>query len=305
MAGIAVVVPTRNRAGLITETVAAVLRQADPDFDLLVSDQSSDDRTEQAVLAAAAGDARVRVLRSPTVGSSAARNAGALATSSDVVAYLDDDCIADPGWLGAIRAEFGDPRVDAVYGRLLPFEGTARTGLEVGYKPSEERVVHDRPLPPWYVGHGGNMAFRRCALEAVGLFDPVLGAGARLRAAEDLDLTYRLLVAGRRVVYAPAALAYHKHWKDWPAQKRMERAYGIGAGAMFAKHMRCGDPYGLRLLATWVWQLGVRRLGAGLLKWRSARNMYLGYCQLVYPWLGILRSLPLRVDRAGRTYAAD
>ena len=78
--------------------------------------------------------------------------------------------------------------------------------------------------------------------------------------------------------------------------------YGIGAGAQFAKYLRAGDRYGLRLFATWFWQLGVRRVGAGLLKWRSTRPMYLGYCQLVYPWIGVLRSLSARVDAERMVY---
>jgi hypothetical protein len=105
------------------------------------------------------------------------------------------------------------------------------------------------------------------------------------------------LTAGKTVVYSADALAFHKHWKDWAAQRTMERAYGIGAGAQFAKYIRCGDIYGVRLLATWIWELGVRRVGAGLLKWRSTKTVYLGYCQLVYPWVGIFGSLRRPVDR--------
>jgi hypothetical protein len=192
--------------------------------------------------------------------------------------------------------------VAAVYGRLLPFESGPRTGREVGFKAALQRVEFERPTPPWYIGHGGNMAFRRSVLLDLGGFDPLLGAGGVFGACEDPDIALRLLRAHRRIVYSPDALAYHKHWKDWPAQRRMERAYGIGAGAQFAKYIRCGDGYGASLLATWVWQLGVRRLGAGLLKWRSLQTMYLGYCQLVYPWLGVAMSLRYRVNRALTIY---
>ena len=48
-------------------------------------------------------------------------------------------------------------------------------------------------------------------------------------------------------------------------RRRIEQAYGIGAGAAFVKYLRCGDLYGARLFATWTWELGVRRVGAGLL----------------------------------------
>lgn len=302
MTPITVVIPTRNRGGLIEETITALRALRYPDFTVIVVDQSTDDRARRAVEAAAAGDGRIRVESSPTVGSSAARNIGAKVAQSEIVAYTDDDCIVDPGWLSALAAEFSQPEVAAVYGRLLPHSSQARSGTEVGYKASGERVEYASRTPPWYIGHGGNMAFRRRDLLAAGGFDPLLGAGGKFGACEDPDIAYRLLAAGRRVVYSAAALAYHKHWKDWSAQKRMERAYGIGAGAQFAKYVRCGDFYGVRLLVTWTWQLGVRRVGAGLLKWRSTRPMYLGYCQLVYPWVGLVRSLAARVDAERMLY---
>lgn len=300
-----VVVPTRNRGELIRETLCALMRIQHPSLEILVVDQSTDDRTRQVVADVAASDARVRLCATDTVGSSAARNVGAQLGAGDVVAYCDDDCIVAPGWMDAILNEFADPGVAAVYGRLVPFESGKRTGREVGFKPSEDRAEFSAPVPPWYVGHGGNMAFRRQTLIEAGGFDPLLGAGGLFGACEDPDIALRLLRQRRRIVYSPDALSYHKHWKDWRAQKRMERAYGIGAGAQFAKYVRCGDPYGARLMATWIWQMGARRLGAGLLKWRSLKTMYLGYCQLVYPWIGVIRSLSHPIDRKLAVYTTD
>jgi GT2 family glycosyltransferase len=300
-----VVVPTRNRGELIRETLYALMRIQNPSVEILVVDQSTDDRTRQVVADAAASDDRVKLCPTETVGSSAARNLGAQLGAGEIVAYCDDDCIVAPGWLEAILDEFADPGVAAVYGRLVPFESGERTGREVGFKPSEDRAEFSSPVPPWYVGHGGNMAFRRRTLLEAGGFDPLLGAGGLFGACEDPDIALRLLRQRRRIVYSPYALSYHKHWKDWRAQKRMERAYGIGAGAQFAKYIRCGDPYGARLMATWIWQMGVRRLGAGLLKWRSLKTMYLGYCQLVYPWIGAIHSLNHPIDRTLAVYRND
>lgn len=299
---VTVVVPTRNRGSLITETIHSLLALDYPDFEVLVVDQSTDQATRTAVLEAAAGDPRVRQQATSTVGSSAGRNLGARLSRAPLIAYTDDDCIVTPGWLDAIASELADPGVAAVYGRLLPYQQETRSGREVGFKAADTRAEYTERTPPWYIGHGGNMAFRRADLLAAGGFDPLLGAGGTFGACEDPDIAFRLLVSGRKVVYSPAALAFHKHWKDWGAQQRMERAYGIGAGAQFAKYIRCGEGYGYRLLLTWLWQLGVRRIGSGLLKWRSAKTMYLGYCQLVYPWLGISRSLMHEVDRRSLVY---
>lgn len=299
---VTIVVPTRNRGALIAETLQALLALEYPALEIIVADQSTDDVTRRTIQEVARGDARVRYLHSATIGSSANRNLGAMLSSADVVAYTDDDCIVTTEWLQAIVEEFANPAVEAVYGRLLPREHEARTGTEVGLKASLERAEYCGKLPPWYVGHGGNMAFRRAALLEVGGFDPLLGAGGILRSNEDGDITYRLLAANKRIVYRPEALAYHKHWKSWDAQKQMERAYGIGAGAQFAKYIRCRDLYGVQLLRTWVWQLGVRRVGSGLLKWRSRKVIYLGYCQLVYPWIGVWKARTYPVDRSHMNY---
>ena len=148
------------------------------------------------------------------------------------------------------------------------------------------------------------MAFRRLEMLAIGGFDPLLGAGCLFGACEDADMAYRLLAAGRKVVYSPNALSYHKHWKSWPAQQAMERAYGVGAGAQFAKYLRCGDPYGAVLFVLWCWQLGVRRVAAGAFKWRNTRVVYLGYCQLVFPWVGLVRSRRMRIARKNLLYEA-
>lgn len=291
-----VVVPTRNRGELIGETIQALLKLRCDALDILVVDQSTDDVTGQTVVAVAGGDARVRYRRSNTIGSSAARNAGALVSRTDIVAYTDDDCIVTDGWLQALLQGFADPQVVGVYGRLLPHAATERTGTEVGLKDAGVKETYRVRTPPWHIGHGGNMAFRRDALLAAGGFDPLLGAGCLLRSGEDADIAYRLLAKGHSLVYAPAALAYHKHWKSWGAQKRMERAYGIGMGAQVAKHVRCGDNYGLRLLLIWLYELGLRRVGSGLLKWKSRKVMYLGYCQLLYPWIGLWQARRYGVD---------
>jgi hypothetical protein len=146
------------------------------------------------------------------------------------------------------------------------------------------------------------MAVRVSALVTVGGFDLALGPGGSFPAAEDLDLAYRLGAAGGRLVYTGSAVVYHRDWRDWASRQGIERGYGIGAGAAFMKYLRCGDAYGASLFAIWTWELGVRRLGAGLLKWRSVKPIYLGYCQLVYPWIGAAQSLRLPIDRRTKVY---
>jgi cellulose synthase/poly-beta-1,6-N-acetylglucosamine synthase-like glycosyltransferase len=220
----------------------------------------------------------------------------------EIVAFSDDDCLIEPGWVAALAAEFADPTVVGVFGRVIPKEARERDGTEVCFKPDPERVVHRRRVAPWYVGHGANMAFRRAALEEIGGFDPFLGTGTSFGGFDDCDVVDRLLARGQHIVYSPSAVVYHQQGRSWAARRQTERDYGRGAGAAAAKCLRCGDAWGLSYLSIWVWQLGVRRVGAGILKWRSVKVTYLGYCQLVYPLLGFMESLRLRVDPRRRLY---
>lgn len=296
---VTVVVPTRDRAALLAGCLRSLLAVDYPHLEVIVVDQSATEETLRAVEEVGIADRQVRLIRMAPRGASAARNLGAHVSSAEIVAYTDDDCVVDASWVRGLVHEFADPAVGAVYGKLLSAEAAKPTGTEVAFKPTEGRGEFVGRVPPWYVGHGANMAVRRAALLDVGGFDPMLGAGALFGACEDPDITYRLLAAGWRAVYTGDALVYHRQWRSWRERRRTERRYGVGAGALFTKHLRMGDLYGLRLFATWTWELGVRRVGAGVLKWRNPRPIYLGYCQLVYPWLGITRSLrwPIDLDR--------
>jgi GT2 family glycosyltransferase len=87
----------------------------------------------------------------------------------------------------------------------------------------------------------GNMALHRAAFDVVGLFDERLGAGGRFPASEDNDLGFRLLEAGYRIHYEPAAVLYHRSWRTKGEYARLHWSYGRGQGAFYAKHRRAGD----------------------------------------------------------------
>lgn len=300
-----VVVSTRNRGAMIEPALKSLMALDHPAFEIVVVDQSSDGVTRDVVRGLSDLDSRIRYVQTGRVGLSRGRNDGIAAAGGDVIALTDDDCIVDAAWLSSIEAEMQDPAVAGVFGRVLPNEYSGRSGIDLAFKDSQERVEYSGKAIPWYIGHGANMAFRRKDLVALGGFDEILGAGGQLPSHEDSDMSHRMLASGRRLVFSPSSLVYHRQWRDWDERKRTERAYGLGAGGQFTKYIRCRDSYGLRLLGVWMWQLGVRRVGAGLLKWRSRKVIYLGFTQLVYPWVGVWRSLRFPVDTATMTYVAD
>lgn len=95
--GITVVIPTYNRAQLVTRAINSVLAQSMPDFELIVVDDGSTDETADVL--AALKDPRLRVIHQENRGVSAARNVGIDAAVGEMIVWLDSDDEAEPGWL--------------------------------------------------------------------------------------------------------------------------------------------------------------------------------------------------------------
>ena len=249
---VTVVVPTRDRPELLAQCLDALLATDPRPAEVVVVDSAS--RDPAAVAPAVARG--VRVLRCEEPGASLARNVGWRAARTPLVAFVDDDVRVDPAWVAGIAAPFEQPDVALVTGAVTG-GGTAtdRAVATTGDVAGGRFGLGDLGN----VGASANLAVRRDALDAVGGFDEVLGAGARFRAAEDLDLFDRVLVRGGGW-HATAAVAVHEQWRGRPELLRLEFAYGIGFGARLAKLVRT-DRGRARVLAGYE----VRRLGRDLL----------------------------------------
>ena len=167
---VAVVLCTRDRPEFLADALSALAPALAPGDEVVVVDSASTDPRVAAV-AAAAG---VRMVRCDRPGLSIARNAGVVATSAPIVAFTDDDCRPQPGWTAALRRPFADPTVGFVTGAVMADE----TGGAVVTVLEGDRRQFAAETDPIGVGHGANMAFRRTALEGIGSFDELLGAGA-------------------------------------------------------------------------------------------------------------------------------
>jgi GT2 family glycosyltransferase len=182
-----------------------------PDEILVVVDQNP------ALEASVAGwlPAATRLLRSPSRGISASRNAGLRAATADVVAFVDDDAAAEPDWLlEMMRAFEGSREVLGAGGAVVP-----QWERDGGWLPDELLWV----VGCTYLGHrddpgpirnpiGCNMAFRRRELTAVGGFSAEFGkSGAALGTCDETELCLRLERRyGRgRIRCVPAARVRH------------------------------------------------------------------------------------------------
>jgi GT2 family glycosyltransferase len=258
-----VVVCTASRPAQLARCLGSVLPQLRDADELLVIDNS---RAGSARQVAARADARW--VHETRPGSSWARNRGFQEADHGLIAYIDDDCVADRSWLASVRRPFGIGDVDAVTTAVLARRADLAVPLLVddrypyfrGWETKRftgSTWTPDSPFDAWRLGTGASMAWRRTTLEALGGFDPALGAGTPVGSGDELDLLRRALATGATVVYEPQALVYHDHPETMRALRRTLIRYALGAGARAAKTLseeRQLRP--VRLLARdWRWNL--------------------------------------------------
>src|SRR5258706_11781700 len=123
---VSIVIPPRNRAADATACVRSILSR-DGFAELIVVDQSDDRSTELAM--AALPDPRLRYVSSTLRGATNGRNVGIEASSSEIVAFTDDDCRVAPDWAASIGRIFATDREAAVVcGRVRVPEELAKNG---------------------------------------------------------------------------------------------------------------------------------------------------------------------------------
>jgi GT2 family glycosyltransferase len=184
-----------------------------------------------------------RVVHERRRGLNVARNRGVREARGSIVAFVDDDCTVDPGWLAGFRRAFEDPDVGFATGRTEPLSLARRTEQcfeqLFTFDRGEDPRSFDRGTPgAWFqvspaeVGSGCNMAFRRAVLDGVGGFDEALDMGTAIGGGGDLDMFGRLLRGGAHARYAPDAHAWHQHRGTVAELGRQVWGYGVAQGAL-------------------------------------------------------------------------
>lgn len=296
-----VIICTRDRPDGLSEATASVLRGVRDDTQVVVVDQSAG-RRSQDVLLPYCERGQVKHVPSALRGLSRARNEGIRHALGELIFYTDDDCVVPRDWIEAISARFAaDPRLGALVAPVVAEHPWTDWSWTPTYEPSAALLIDTPREFPLSGMMGANMVFRKRALEAIGGFDEVLGPGAPLHSADDIDAVYRVAVAGYRVAVdtAPAVIHYGlRRRENGEAERHLRMAYR-SIGAYYAKHVRCGD----RLAAVrFVRQLrGASSRAPGNL----VRNR--GQIRVVSPAMmawGAAESLRFAVNRSARQYVA-
>jgi GT2 family glycosyltransferase len=203
-----VIVVTLNRPEDVRRCLASFHDTLPDHCEAIVVDASADDKTAAVVCEFP----RARYLHSSVRNRCVQRNLGIQASNREVVAFLDDDCIAQPGWLTELLRGYTDPFILSVVGAIQ------EEGLE--QFPTDQAPVltaHGltQPITNWPCpttrevlnGQGGNMSFRRVAILEIGGFDSHYLVSA---SGEEPDVFVRLRRAGGRIWYTPDSLTLHR-----------------------------------------------------------------------------------------------
>lgn len=195
---VSVVVATRDRARRLGSLLAALVDQTLPreSFEVVVVDDASSDATPSAL---ANGAVEVALRHERPRGPAAARNTGWRAARAPLVAFTDDDCRPEPGWLRAgLAAAAGAPGA-LVQGRTRPEPADEH---RLGASPRARSIRIDS-LGPFY--ETCNVFYPRELLERTSGFDERITTPG----SEDTDLALRAFEQGARAVFAPAAIVNH------------------------------------------------------------------------------------------------
>jgi glycosyltransferase involved in cell wall biosynthesis len=235
---ISVIVPTFQRRELVAQVVESLSRQAyDRLFEVVVVVDGSTDGTE-AALRASSTPFSLRVVSQPNRGAARARNRGAMESTGAILLFLDDDMIAEPRLLAEHdRSHAGG--ADVVFGAIPLDPESPENFLSLGVD-AWARELAVRFSEPGRIFRfdeivTGQFSIRREVFEELGGFDERFTAGGSY-GNEDLDLGYRLVRGGWRIVHNPRAVSRQRYVVD-PAHNLWQfRQAGRADVALARKH---------------------------------------------------------------------
>lgn len=227
---VSVVVPTIGRVKLLRACLESLFACVPAPAEILLVDQSQ--AADVSALAREYPRARLRRVESSRQGIAIALNIGLHSAQHETVLVTHDDCTVHSSWVGASwNAMLIDPRA-IVTGRVLA----------VG-DPQAVPSTKDDLLPRDFKGEAefgvlypNNMALNRTAVLELGGFDERFTS-----AAEDNDLCYRWLRAGRSLRYEPDLVVWHHDWRSPQELEETYVSYWRGQGQFYGKHVRAGD----------------------------------------------------------------
>lgn len=233
---ISLIICSRNRAENLRRCLGKINQAelADVQGELILVDSNSTDDTGKIMLEYKNNAPfPVKVITANRKGLGYARKLASKAAEGEVLAFTDDDCYLEEGYLLKAAKIFSDGTFHYCGGRILLYDpGDAKFALNL--KDTFEYIPPHSYLRTGII-QGANFIVQKKVIEAIGSFDEHLGAGTRFR-CEDIDLAARASRAGFTGAHVPGLVVYHHHGrKPGPGLIELKKQNDFARGAYFAK----------------------------------------------------------------------
>jgi GT2 family glycosyltransferase len=246
---VSVIVVSRDRPAALRRCLMALRLQDHPAFELVVVA----DAAGRGAVGEAGLEGQLRLVGYDAANVSRARNIGIAAAAGEILAFLDDDAVPEPGWLTRLVAAFEDPRVEAATGFVRGRNGISwqnraswvdATGRARPLDVDPEAISLHQGAPGSAVKtEGTNMAFRRETLAAMGGFDPAFRFYM-----DETDLNMRLAAEELVTAVVPRAEVHHlSAGSERRGADRVPRSLveiGASSAVFLRKHAPGIDPAG-------------------------------------------------------------
>jgi glycosyltransferase involved in cell wall biosynthesis len=223
---VSVVICAYNAERTMRACMESLTRLEYPNYEVIVVDDGSRDATAEIAM----DYPQFRLIRQPNKGLSVARNVGLHAARGEVIAYTDSDCVVDPHWLTYMVRAMLEGGFDGCGGPNYAPHEDGWVAAAVAASPGAPSHVLVAENAAEHLA-GCNMVFKRSALDRVGGFDPQFTA-----AGDDVDVCWRIIEAGMRLGYCPAAFVWHFRRNTVKAYYGQQRGYGRAEALLYARY---------------------------------------------------------------------
>jgi glycosyltransferase involved in cell wall biosynthesis len=224
---ISVVIIARNAQNFMRDCLDSLVWQSKHPHEVIVVDAKSTDSTQAIVREYEKSHSFVKLYVEPGTRGEG-RNYGVSKATGDIVAFVDADAICNALWVDEMEKAFATTGADVVAGKEVRLGYSGFTSLKrVGMLHKGVDVTYPSV----------NLAYRKSVFEAIGGFDPWF------KEAEEVDLNFRAVDAGHKLVYWERAIVYHRARESFTGFFKQSFWYGFGRKELTMRHGKLWSKY--------------------------------------------------------------
>lgn len=204
MNGISIIIPVRNNEDVLGECLYSVLNQSLLDYEVIVVDNDSVDKTKAIILSFMEKDKRVRYVYAPCASRGRARRAGVEVSCGEIIVMTDADCVVPYQWVEELTAPMIKGKECVVMGNEQDLIRNYWTFMQ---QEGSQEFLGQHVYETHYINHldTKNFAIRKECLDKAGGFNP------NVANFEDFELKIRLRKKGYKIYFLESLSVGHRH----------------------------------------------------------------------------------------------